>query len=113
MNLAVYSRRSISPLRLAWRGYSLWPFVIRRLPGLVWVVKLHVLYDVEGIGAQVLLIYDSPVTHYETLHPRHTVFGRHGDEGKPADHDSLDDIVNLAQRRGRTLTFQNLKVIPV
>ena len=85
----------------------------RWLPGLVRVVKLHFLYDFEGIGTQIFLVYDSVVAHDECLHSRHAILGRHGDQREAANHDSLDDIVNFAQRRSWTLTLQNLEVVAV
>src|SRR5208283_2436529 len=89
------------------------PCIVGWLPSLVRVVQFHVLNNVQRIGAQVLLVHDSIVAHDEALCARHAVFRWNGSERKPANHNSLDDVVNLANRRRRPLPLQDLEVVAV
>ena len=65
-------------------------------PGLVRVIELHFLDNIEGIAAQVLLIDDSIVIHQERLYAGDAILGRYGYKGKSADHRSLNYVVDLA-----------------
>src|SRR4029077_2809687 len=81
------------------------------MPGLLWIVSLHVLGKVERIRTQILLVDDSVVADHERLNSRDPVIGRNRNQCEPADHDSVDHIVELTQRRCRTLPLQNFKEI--
>src|SRR6185369_48196 len=89
------------------------PLVVGALPGLVRVVELHLLRDVEGVRPHILLVDDAVIANDEGLYPRHAVFSWNGNQSKTADHDPLDHIVKLTQWSRRSLPFQYLEIIAV
>ena len=106
----------VPPVELFRRAVKLYEtllLVVRAMPGLIRVVALHVLDDLQRVRSQVLLVHDSVVADHECLHARDTIFRRHGNQRKPADHRALDHVVELAERRSRTLPFQNFEVVAV
>src|SRR3954453_17764921 len=92
-------------------GGGVRPLVIRLMPGLVGVIEFDVLCDFEGIRSKVLLIDDSLWSNDEGLDAGDTVLGRRRDQRKSPDHGVLDQVVELTQRCGRPLAFQDLEIV--
>ncbi len=84
-----------------------------RSPRLVGIESLHGPGELGGLWTKILLVDDSVVTDHESLHSRDPVLGGKSDEGKAADHHALNHEVQLAERRCRSLPFENSEVVAV
>src|SRR4051812_29339590 len=82
-------------------------------PGRVRVIHLHGLELFERLGSEVLLVHDSAVADDEGLHSAHPVFRGGRGQSKAADHQALGNKIDLPQRRGGTLAFQDLEIVSV
>ena len=118
--------RSISGTSPSVRHQSVWkqwiknsatftrlPTVVRTSPGLVGVVAIHVLHDLEGIAAKVLLVNSAFVADHESVDSSDPVLGRRRDQRKASEHCSLDYEVEPAKSRSVTLAFQYLEIVTV
>src|SRR5215469_2908036 len=89
------------------------PLIVGWLPRLVRVVTLHLLDDRKRVGAQVFLVDDPIVANDESLDSSDAVFHRDRNQSESPDHDALDDVVELAESRCRTLSLQDFEIVAV
>src|SRR5258708_3361105 len=89
------------------------PIVIGGTPGLVGIVSLHVLTNLDRVRSQIPLVNDPVIANHEALDARDTIFDRECHQGKASDHNSLEYVVEFPQLRRRTLPLQYLEVIAV
>src|SRR6516165_12638984 len=87
------------------------PVVIRGGPGFVGIVECHLIENLERVWAQVFLVNGTFITDDECHHACNAIFGRRSGKSKASDHCAFQDEIHLAQRRRRTLTFENLEVV--
>jgi hypothetical protein len=90
---------------------SLFLFRLDRFPGCVRVETLHLFECVEGSWPEVLLIDHAVVADDEGPHTRYAILGGCSDQSKTADHRSLHDKVQFAERGCRSLPLQNLEEV--
>jgi hypothetical protein len=83
------------------------------MPGLIGIEPVHALESLKRIRSQILLVNGPVVANDERLHSGDAILGRRCGQGKPTNHGSLDEEVDLSQRRGRTLPLQNLEIVAV
>ena len=88
-------------------------FVQDRLPGCVGVEALHLFELPECIWAEVLLVDDAIVADHERLYTGDAVLGWRSDESKAAYHGAFDDVVELSERGGGALSFEDFEVVTV
>src|SRR5262249_13746398 len=82
-------------------------------PGLVGVEALHRLERLERLRAEVLFVNHAILADDEGLDARDAVLNRRSGKREAADHRSLDDVVELPERRRRPLSFQDLEEVAV
>src|SRR5690348_10321718 len=89
------------------------PLVVRTMPRLIRIVPVHVLDYFKSLRPQVFLVNYSIVADDECLYAGDAVFCRSGNKAESTDHDALDYVIELAERRGRTLPLQHLEIVAV
>jgi hypothetical protein len=94
-------------------GFTFSPKVPIRTPTLIRIEAIHTLEEFERLWPEIFFIDDAVLAHDEGLNSSVPVLCRRSDEGEAANHHALDDVIQLAQRRGRPLTFQNFEEVTV
>src|SRR5947207_826423 len=84
-----------------------------RRPALVRIETIHALKDLQRLGAEIFFIDHTVLADQERLHAGVPVLGRRSDQREPANHHALDHIIQLAQRRRRSLAFQHFEKVAV
>src|SRR6266567_3516507 len=83
------------------------------MPSLIGIESIHAPENLKRIRSQILLVNGSVVANDERLHSGDAILRRRCGQCEPANHSSLNDKVDLPQRRGRTLPLQNLEIVAV
>src|SRR5436190_8013464 len=86
---------------------------VGQAPSFVGVEAIQGFENVQSINSHILLINDAVMADHERLHACNAVLRRGGNERKSSDHRSLHNKIQLAQRRGGTLPFQNFEKVAV
>src|SRR6185503_5121291 len=84
-----------------------------RGPTLVRVEAVDCSSEFESLWTKVFLIDHAVMTHDEGLHAGNSVLCGKGNQREPADHHVLNDEVQLAKRRCRSLSFQHSEEVAV
>ncbi len=63
--------------------------------GIIGVIPIHALKDLQCIGTEILLVNDSVVADHECHHACHSVFSGGRCKSKPANHRSFNNVVHL------------------
>ena len=87
--------------------------VRHRCPAPIRIEAIDILEKFERLWPEIFFIDDAILAHYERLNSGVPVLCRRSEQGEAANHHILDDVIQLAQRRSRTLTFQNFEVVTV
>src|SRR6476661_3304731 len=85
--------------------------VLRWPPALVWVEPVHLFHDFERVWSEVLLIHDAVMVHHKRLYASHPVFSRDSHQRKTPNHESVDHVIEFAERSIRALPFQDFEIV--
>jgi hypothetical protein len=82
------------------------------LPALIGIRAVHALETFKRIGPKILVVDDPVVADDKGLYCN-PILGWRCSQSEPTYHGSLDDEVDLSQRRGRTLPLENIEIVAV
>ena len=84
-----------------------------RAPAPIRIEAIYTLEEFERLWPEIFFIDDAVLAHDEGLNSSVPVLCRRSHQGEAANHHALDDVIQLAQRRGRPLTFQDFEEVTV
>src|SRR5262249_18467316 len=84
---------------------------LHRSPARIGVEAINCPRDRQRVRTEVLFINNAVLTDHEGLHPSHSILSRRRKQREAADHHTLHNIIELSQRRRRSLAFEDVKEV--